>query len=108
MWWTVSLWTTQDFGQAGLWGGHDEGDGLTSINPDDIESITVLKGANASALYGSRGGNGVINITTKRGSKRKGVGIEFNTNYVVEKLYDQSELQTKYGAGNYVTQLRTD
>lgn len=90
------------FGQAGLWGGRDEGDGLTSINPDDIESITVLKGANASALYGSRGGNGVINITTKRGSKKKGVGIEFNSNYVVEKLYDQSELQTKYGAGNYV------
>ncbi len=91
-----------DFGQAGLWGGRDEGDGLTSINPDDIESITVLKGANASALYGSRGGNGVINITTKKGSKRKGIGIEFNSNYVVEKLYDQSELQTKYGAGNYV------
>ena len=91
-----------NFGQAGLWGGRDEGDGLTSINPDDIESITVLKGANASALYGSRGGNGVINITTKRGSKRKGLGIEFNSNYVVEKLYDQSELQTKYGSGNYV------
>jgi TonB-linked SusC/RagA family outer membrane protein len=91
-----------NFGQAGLWGGRDEGDGLTSINPDDIESITVLKGANASALYGSRGGNGVINITTKRGSKRKGIGVEFNSNYVVEKLYDQSELQTKYGAGNYV------
>jgi TonB-linked SusC/RagA family outer membrane protein len=90
------------FGQAGLWGGRDEGDGLTSINPDDIESITVLKGANASALYGSRGGNGVINITTKRGSKKKGIGIEFNSNYVVDKLYDQSELQTKYGAGNYV------
>jgi TonB-dependent SusC/RagA subfamily outer membrane receptor len=74
------------FGQAGLWGGRDEGDGLTSINPDDIESITVLKGANASALYGSRGGNGVINITTKRGSKRKGIGIEFNSNYVIDKL----------------------
>jgi len=90
------------FGQAGVWGGHDEGDGLTSINPDDIESITVLKGANASALYGSRGGNGVVNITTKRGTKRKGIGIEFNSNYVAEKLYDQSEKQTKYGAGNYV------
>ncbi len=90
------------FGQAGVWGGRDEGDGLTSINPDDIESITVLKGANAAALYGSRGGNGVINITTKRGTKRKGVGIEFNTNYVVEKLYDLSEKQTSNGAGNYV------
>lgn len=91
-----------NFGQAGLWGGKDQGDGLTSINPDDIESMTVLKGASAAALYGSRGGNGVINITTKRGSKRKGLGIEFNSNYVLDKLYDQSELQTSYGAGNYV------
>ena len=63
-----------NYGSAGIWGGKDEGDGLTSINPDDIESITVLKGANASALYGSRGGNGVINIVTKKGSSRKGIG----------------------------------
>jgi TonB-linked SusC/RagA family outer membrane protein len=91
-----------NFGQAGLWGGKDQGDGLTSINPDDIESMTVLKGANAAALYGSRGGNGVINITTKRGAKRKGLGIEFNSNYVLDKIYDQSEKQTSYGAGNYV------
>lgn len=91
-----------NFGQAGLWGGKDQGDGLTSINPDDIESMTVLKGASAAALYGSRGGNGVINITTKRGSKRKGLGIEFNSNYVLDKLYDQSDLQTTYGAGAYV------
>ena len=96
-----------NFGQAGLWGGRDEGDGLTSINPDDIESITVLKGANAAALYGSRGGNGVINITTKKGTKRKGIGIDFNSNYVMEKLYDQSELQTKYGAGAYVAGVAT-
>ncbi|WP_020528983.1 SusC/RagA family TonB-linked outer membrane protein [Flexithrix dorotheae] len=95
------------FGQAGLWGGSDEGDGLTSINPDDIESITVLKGANAAALYGSRGGNGVINITTKQGTKRKGIGVEFNSNYVVDKLYDQSDLQNKYGAGNYVNGVAT-
>ncbi len=59
------------FGQAGVWGGTDRGDGLSSINPDDIESITVLKGANAAALYGSRGGYGVINITTKRGYCKK-------------------------------------
>jgi len=87
--------------QAGLWGGADEGDGLSSISPDDIESITVLKGANASALYGSRGGNGVINIVTKQGKKRKGVGVEFNSNYTFDVLYDQTELQTKYGAGGY-------
>ena len=97
----------RNYGQAGLWGGADEGDGLSSISPDDIESITVLKGANASALYGSRGGNGVINIVTKQGKKRKGVGIEFNSNYVFEQLYDQTELQTKYGAGGYQNGVAT-
>ncbi len=56
------------FGRSGVWGGTDQGDGMTSINPEDIESITVLKGAAAAALYGSRGGYGVINIVTKRGA----------------------------------------
>lgn len=91
-----------NYGSAGIWGGKDEGDGLTSMNPDDIESITVLKGANASALYGSRGGNGVVNIVTKKGSSRKGLGIDFNTNYVMENIIDLRELQNKYGAGSYV------
>jgi len=95
------------FGQAGLWGGADEGDGMSSVNPDDIESITVLKGANAAALYGARAANGVINIITKRGTKRKGVGIEFNSNYVFETLNDLSDLQQSYGAGGYVD-LTTD
>jgi TonB-linked SusC/RagA family outer membrane protein len=93
--------------QAGLWGGQDHGDGLTSINPDDIESITVLKGANAAALYGSRGGNGVINIVTKKGSARKGLGIEFNSNYVFETLNDLSELQQIYGSGNHLSGIAT-
>jgi TonB-linked SusC/RagA family outer membrane protein len=88
-------------GQAGLWGGQDQGDGLSSINPDDIESITVLKGANAAALYGSRGGNGVINIVTKRGKARKGVGIEFSSNLVMETVNNLSDLQQKYGEGMY-------
>ncbi|QRR03309.1 SusC/RagA family TonB-linked outer membrane protein [Dyadobacter sandarakinus] len=90
-----------NFGQAGLWGGSDEGDGLSSINPDDIESVTVLKGANAAALYGSRAANGVINVTTKRGTKRKGIGVEFGSNYVFEKLNDLSDLQHSYGSGSY-------
>lgn len=90
------------FGQAGLWGGRDEGDGLTSINPDDIESITVLKGASAAALYGSRAGNGVINVVTKKGTQKKGLGIEFNSNYVFENIINLSDLQTQYGSGNYV------
>jgi TonB-dependent SusC/RagA subfamily outer membrane receptor len=94
-------------GTVGLWGGSDAGDGLSSINPDDIETITVLKGANAAALYGSRGGNGVINITTKKGTKRKGIGVEFNTNNVVESLNDLSELQTKFGQGAYIGGVAT-
>ncbi|HZI23836.1 MAG TPA: SusC/RagA family TonB-linked outer membrane protein [Chryseolinea sp.] len=88
-------------GQAGLWGGQDNGDALSSINPDDIESITVLKGANAAALYGSRGGNGVINITTKRGRARQGIGVEFSSNYVAETVMKLADLQEKYGAGVY-------
>ena len=88
-----------NFGQSGVWGGTDQGDGLSSINPDDIESITVMKGANAAALYGSRGGYGVINITTKKGIARKGIGIEFNSNYVFEKVINYLDLQTEYGNG---------
>ncbi len=87
------------FGRAGVWGGVDQGDGMSSINPDDIESITVLKGAAAAALYGSRGGYGVINIVTKRGQSRQGIGIEFNSNYVFEKVNNYSDLQTIYGPG---------
>ena len=89
------------FGQAGIWGGRDEGDGMASINPDDIESITVLKGANAAALYGARAANGVINIVTKKGSGRKGIGIEVNSNYVFERVNDLRDYQREYGMGGY-------
>ena len=71
-------------GQVGMWGGADQGDALNSINPDDIATISVLKGASAAALYGSRAANGVILITTKKGTGRKGLGIEYNFNYVFE------------------------
>lgn len=87
------------FGRAGVWGGTDQGDGMTSLNPEDIESVTVLKGAAAAALYGSRGGYGVINIVTKRGTARKGIGIEFNSNYVFESVLNFSDLQKVYGPG---------
>lgn len=87
------------FGQAGLWGGSDEGDGTSSINPDDIANITVLKGANAAALYGSRASNGVILITTKTGKSGKGIGIEFNSNFVFDNYLDQLDLQQEYGQG---------
>ncbi len=88
------------FGQAGLWGGSDEGDGTSSVNPDDIEDITVLKGANAAALYGSRASNGVILITTKSGENRKGIGVEFSSNFVVDKYFTHLDLQEEYGQGN--------
>ncbi|RMG23595.1 MAG: SusC/RagA family TonB-linked outer membrane protein [Bacteroidetes bacterium] len=87
------------FGQAGLWGGSDEGDGTSSINPDDIETISVLKGANAAALYGSRASNGVILITTKSGRSRKGIGIEFNSNFVFEDVINHFDFQDQYGHG---------
>jgi len=97
-----------NFGQSGVWGGSDQGDGLSSLNPDDIESITVLKGANAAALYGSRGGYGVINITTKKGTARKGIGVEFNSNYVFEKVINYLDLQTEYGQGDLANSIPTD
>jgi TonB-dependent SusC/RagA subfamily outer membrane receptor len=91
-----------NFGQAGLWGGSDQGDGMNSISPDDIASMTVLKGASAAALYGSRAANGVILITTKKGSGRKGLGIEFNSNYVLETIQNLTDFQTTNGNGGYV------
>jgi TonB-linked SusC/RagA family outer membrane protein len=84
---------------AGEWGGRDAGDGIQMLNPDEIESITVLKGGNAAALYGSRASNGVILITTKQGSKRNGIGIEINSNLVFEQPLELAEWQTEYGHG---------
>jgi len=89
-------------GQAGIWGGADEGDGMSSINPDDIASMTVLKGAGAAALYGSRAANGVILITTKRGAAQKGLGVEFNSNYVFETVRNLTDFQKTHGSGGYV------
>lgn len=74
----------------------DLGDAVGNLNPDDIESISVLKGAAASALYGYRAKAGVILITTKSG---KGSGIEFNTNYVAEQVIDRTNWQYIYGQG---------
>jgi len=86
-------------GSAGQWGGADLGDGLSNVNPDDIESIQVLKGVAASALYGYRGGNGAILITTKSGAKSKGIGVEVNDNATANKVYDYRDYQYTYGQG---------
>jgi TonB-linked SusC/RagA family outer membrane protein len=79
-------------------GGIDYGDGLTGINPDDIESISVLKGNAAAALYGSLASNGVILVTTKSGKSAKGkMNMDFSSSLLIDKLYDLSNFQNVYG-----------
>ena len=70
-----------------------------SINPDDIESMTILKGAAAAALYGSRAKDGVIMITTKTRGKGKGIGVAYNVNYTNEQPLDFTDYQYEYGQG---------
>jgi TonB-linked SusC/RagA family outer membrane protein len=78
----------------------NRGNGAADINPDDVESVTVLKGPNASALYGSRASNGVILITTKRGKAGNGLGIQFNSNVTFENPLKLPDYQNKYGQGS--------
>lgn len=87
-------------GSSGEWGGADMGDGIGNLNPDDIESLTVLKGQSASALYGARASNGVIMITTKSG-KKGALSVEYNMNYMVDKAIDYTDYQYQYGQGQY-------
>jgi TonB-linked SusC/RagA family outer membrane protein len=79
----------------------DGGDGLTSFNPDDIESMQVLKGATAAALYGSRAKDGVIMITTKSRGAAQGLGLAYNMNYTNESIIDFTDYQYEYGQGEY-------
>ncbi|MGZ3922591.1 MAG: SusC/RagA family TonB-linked outer membrane protein [Flavisolibacter sp.] len=88
-----------NLGNAGMWGGADLGEGLTSINPDDIEEITVLKGGAAAALYGQIAKNGVILITTKSGKGKKGTSVELNSNVQFDKINNFLDFQNVYGQG---------
>ena len=74
-------------------------DGASSINPDDIESVTVLRGASAAALYGSQAGNGVIVITTKKGKKDR-LAVTINSGVAIESVFALPEFQNTYGQGN--------
>lgn len=85
-------------GAAGEWGGSDNGDGIGNINPDDIETMTVLKGQAASALYGARASNGVIMITTKTGKKGQ-PDISYNLNALWDKPINSTDFQYQYGQG---------
>lgn len=89
-----------NYGSAGTYGGYDLGDGISSINPDDIESMSVLKGPAASALYGSRASHGVILITTKKASTQKKFSVELNSTTTFEKqLTSWDDIQYTYGQG---------
>ncbi len=79
--------------------GQDMGNGLSDINPEDIESMSVLKGASAAALYGSRAGNGVILITTKSGKESKGLGITISGSVSAETIFMKPEMQKSFGQG---------
>ena len=89
-----------NFESSDQWGGYDLGDGISSINPDDIENMSVLKGPAASALYGSRASHGVILITTKKADAKKDFSVELNSTTTIEKqLTKWDDVQYEFGQG---------
>lgn len=78
----------------------DMGSGLADLNPDDIENISILKGASAAALYGSRAGNGVILITTKKGAKKPGLGVTYSASFGTESALTHPKMQNSFGQGS--------
>ena len=90
-----------NFGSAGTSGGYDLGDGISSINPDDIETMSVLKGPAASALYGSRASHGVILITTKKAGKGERFSVEYNGTLTIDRQLSRwNDVQQTYGMGS--------
>lgn len=87
-------------GTVGEFNGADGGDGIQNISPDDIENISVLKGPNAAALYGSRAINGVIMVTTKKGTSRKGLGVNYSFDNSSDNALLLPAIQTAYGQGS--------
>ncbi|WP_420148975.1 SusC/RagA family TonB-linked outer membrane protein [Spirosoma sp.] len=91
-----------DQGARGANGGDpvvDLGDNMQQFNPDDIDNMTVLKGATAAAIYGSRAANGAIIITTKSGNKNAGIGVEYSSNFAADEVLDFTDFQYEYGQG---------
>ncbi len=77
----------------------DFGNGAMEVNPDDIASVTVLKGPSAAALYGTRASNGVIVIKTKDGSHKKGFGVSFSSSIFIDTAFRLPDFQNSYGQG---------
>jgi TonB-linked SusC/RagA family outer membrane protein len=90
--------TSREVGTGGTHGSRDGGDGIGMLNSDDIESMTILKGASAAALYGSLGQNGAIIITTKRGKSGK-ITVDYTGNTTVDRPFILPEVQAEYGQG---------
>jgi TonB-linked SusC/RagA family outer membrane protein len=84
---------------AGEYSKYDYGSGISDLNPDDIESMSILKGPNAAALYGSRAANGVILITTKNGSLNRGLGVTYSGSFTFESPLLIPKFQNEYGQG---------
>ncbi|WP_431215381.1 TonB-dependent receptor plug domain-containing protein [Puia sp. P3] len=80
-------------------GSSDQGDGLQSINQDDIESMTILKGAAAAALYGFRAKDGAIIITTRTGTRSSNIGVEVSSHFQADRALDYTDFQYEYGQG---------
>ena len=91
--------TLNNISQIGSDNRVDYGNAISSINPDDIENVSILKGPNAAALYGSRAGRGVVLITTKNGSKSKKMTVSINSNTVFDKPYKYLNMHSKFATG---------
>ncbi|TWV15489.1 SusC/RagA family TonB-linked outer membrane protein [Bacteroidaceae bacterium HV4-6-C5C] len=98
-----------DTNKDGYWGNQRiQSNGLADINPEDIENLSILKGASASALYGSEAANGVVMITTKSGKGASGYGVDFNASLTADMVAYMPEYQTKYGPGPRVGSRATN
>lgn len=93
--------TLNNISQVGNDNRADFGNSISSLNPDDIESVSILKGPSAAALYGSRAGNGVVLITTKSGSKAKKMTVSITSNTVFDKPFKYLKWQTQFGTGQF-------
>lgn len=101
--------TDNNSSDASAYGGYDRGGTSFDLNPEDIESISVLKGPNAAALYGSRAGNGVILVTTKRGSSKAGFGVNYSGSFTWSQAAGSIKMQKIYGQGsNGIIHYETD
>ncbi|MBO4268170.1 MAG: TonB-dependent receptor plug domain-containing protein, partial [Bacteroidaceae bacterium] len=97
----VPMNNSAHYSSNGLNAGYDFGNGANAVNPDDVENMTILKGAAATALYGSRAANGVVMITTKSGKKGQGLGVEYNGGIQWSTVLRLPQMQNDFGMGWY-------